>query len=166
MRMAQQRLLVLQLLRFRYEGAAVAARPTNKARGHVVAEQRNVCTLDAACNWLLLGDRRIGDDGTAPTFVLELVGRFVTGLSFSSCILGISPKSLPRPFLRKIAARCAQFRKGANTWRRSARAQATSALAAGRELIDQEADVEAVSWQLRLAILKDAKLDVSKVPAK
>jgi hypothetical protein len=35
-----------------------------------------------------------------------------------------------------------------------------------RELIDQEADVEAVSWQLRLAILKDAKLDVSKVPAK
>jgi hypothetical protein len=35
-----------------------------------------------------------------------------------------------------------------------------------RELIDQEADVDAVSWKLRLAILKDAKLDVSKVPAK
>jgi len=34
-----------------------------------------------------------------------------------------------------------------------------------RELIDQEADVDAVSWKLRLAILKDAKLDVSKVPA-
>jgi hypothetical protein len=30
-----------------------------------------------------------------------------------------------------------------------------------RELIDQEADVDAVSWQLRLAVLKDAKLDVS-----
>ena len=28
-----------------------------------------------------------------------------------------------------------------------------------RELIDQEADVDAVSWQLRLAILKDAKLE-------
>ena len=27
-----------------------------------------------------------------------------------------------------------------------------------RELIHQEADVDAVSWQLRLAILKDAKL--------
>jgi hypothetical protein len=35
-----------------------------------------------------------------------------------------------------------------------------------RELIDQEADVDAVSWRLRLAILKDAKLDVSKVPTK
>ena len=35
-----------------------------------------------------------------------------------------------------------------------------------RELIDQEADVAAVSWKLPLAILKDAKLDVSKVPAK
>jgi hypothetical protein len=35
-----------------------------------------------------------------------------------------------------------------------------------RELIDQEADVDAVSWKLRLAILKDAKLDVSKVPTK
>jgi len=35
-----------------------------------------------------------------------------------------------------------------------------------RELIDQEADVDAVSWKLRLAILKDAKLDVSKVRAK
>ena len=31
-----------------------------------------------------------------------LVGRFVTGLSFSPCIQSISPKSLPRPFLRKI----------------------------------------------------------------
>ena len=31
-----------------------------------------------------------------------------------------------------------------------------------RELID----MDAVSWKLRLAILKDAKLDVSKVPAK
>ena len=30
-----------------------------------------------------------------------------------------------------------------------------------RELIDQEADVDAVSWQLRLAILKDAKLVLS-----
>ena len=27
-------------------------------------------------------------------------------------------------------------------------------------------DVAAVSWQVRLAVLKDAKLDVSKVPAK
>ena len=35
-----------------------------------------------------------------------------------------------------------------------------------RELIDQEADVDAISWKLRLAILKDAKLDVSKVPTK
>ena len=35
-----------------------------------------------------------------------------------------------------------------------------------RELIDQETDVDAISWKLRLAILKDAKLDVSKVPAK
>ena len=35
-----------------------------------------------------------------------------------------------------------------------------------RELMLQEADVAAVSWKLRLAILKDAKLDVSKVPAK
>ena len=35
-----------------------------------------------------------------------------------------------------------------------------------RELIDQEADVDTVSWKLRLAILKDAKLDVSKVPTK
>jgi hypothetical protein len=35
-----------------------------------------------------------------------------------------------------------------------------------RELIDQEADVDVVSWKLRLAILKDAKLDMSKVPAK
>jgi hypothetical protein len=40
-------------------------------------------------------------------------------------------------------------------------ARATSALAAGRELIHQEADVDAVSWQLRLAILKDAKLVLS-----
>jgi hypothetical protein len=30
-----------------------------------------------------------------------------------------------------------------------------------RELIDQEADVDAVSWKLRLAVLKDAKLDVT-----
>ena len=35
-----------------------------------------------------------------------------------------------------------------------------------RELMLQEPDVAAVSWKLRLAILKDAKLDVSKVPAK
>jgi len=35
-----------------------------------------------------------------------------------------------------------------------------------RELIDQEADVDTVSWKLGLAILKDAKLDVSKVPTK
>jgi hypothetical protein len=30
-----------------------------------------------------------------------------------------------------------------------------------RDLIHQEADVAAVSWQVRLAVLKDAKLDVS-----
>ena len=30
-----------------------------------------------------------------------------------------------------------------------------------RELIDQEADVDAVTWKLRLAILKDAKLDLT-----
>ena len=30
-----------------------------------------------------------------------------------------------------------------------------------RELIDQEADVDAVSWKLRLAILKDAKLNLA-----
>ena len=30
-----------------------------------------------------------------------------------------------------------------------------------RELIDQEADVDAVSWKLQLAILKDAKLDLT-----
>jgi hypothetical protein len=35
-----------------------------------------------------------------------------------------------------------------------------------RELMLQEADVVAVSWQVRLAVLKHAKLDVSKVPAK
>ena len=35
-----------------------------------------------------------------------------------------------------------------------------------RELLLQEPDVAAVSWQVRLAVLKDAKLDVSKVPAK
>jgi hypothetical protein len=35
-----------------------------------------------------------------------------------------------------------------------------------RELMLQEPDVAAVSWQVRLAVLKDAKLDVSKVPAK
>ena len=35
-----------------------------------------------------------------------------------------------------------------------------------RELMLQEPDVTAVSWQVRLAVLKDAKLDVSKVPAK
>jgi hypothetical protein len=29
------------------------------------------------------------------------------------------------------------------------------------ELIDQEADVDAVSWKLRIAVLKDAKLDVA-----
>jgi hypothetical protein len=34
-----------------------------------------------------------------------------------------------------------------------------------RELMLQEADVAAVSWLVRLAVLKDAKLDVSKVPA-
>ena len=28
----------------------------------------------------------------------------------------------------------------------------------------QEADVAAVSWQVRLAVLKDAKLDVSQAP--
>ena len=31
-------------------------------------------------------------------------------------------------------------------------------------ILDEEADVVAVSWQLRLAVLKDAKLDVTKVP--
>jgi len=30
-----------------------------------------------------------------------------------------------------------------------------------RELIDQEADVDAITWKLRLAILKDAKLDLT-----
>jgi hypothetical protein len=30
-----------------------------------------------------------------------------------------------------------------------------------RELMLQEAEVTAVSWQVRLAVLKDAKLDVS-----
>jgi len=30
-----------------------------------------------------------------------------------------------------------------------------------RELIDQEADVDAVSWKRRIAVLKDAKLDVA-----
>jgi hypothetical protein len=30
-----------------------------------------------------------------------------------------------------------------------------------RELIDQEADVDAVSWKLRLAVLKDAKLHLT-----
>jgi hypothetical protein len=30
-----------------------------------------------------------------------------------------------------------------------------------RELIDLEADVDAVSWKLRIAVLKDAKLDVA-----
>jgi hypothetical protein len=33
-----------------------------------------------------------------------------------------------------------------------------------REPIHQEADVAVISWQLRLAVLKDAKLDVSKIP--
>ena len=35
-----------------------------------------------------------------------------------------------------------------------------------RELMLQEPDVAAVSWQVRFAVLKDAKLDLSKVPAK
>jgi hypothetical protein len=34
-----------------------------------------------------------------------------------------------------------------------------------RKLILEKADVAAVSWQLRLALLKDAKLDVAKMPA-
>jgi hypothetical protein len=34
-----------------------------------------------------------------------------------------------------------------------------------RKLILEEADVAAVSWQLRLAVLKDAKLDMAKMPA-
>jgi hypothetical protein len=33
------------------------------------------------------------------------------------------------------------------------------------KLILEEADVASVSWQLRLALLKDAKLDVAKMPA-
>jgi hypothetical protein len=32
-----------------------------------------------------------------------------------------------------------------------------------RKLILEEADVAAVSWQLRLALLKDAKLDLAKI---
>ena len=35
-----------------------------------------------------------------------------------------------------------------------------------RQLILEEANAEVVSCQIRLAVLKDAKLDVSKVPAK
>jgi hypothetical protein len=35
-----------------------------------------------------------------------------------------------------------------------------------RQMILVKANVAAVSWQVRLALLKDAKLDVSKVPAK
>jgi hypothetical protein len=31
-------------------------------------------------------------------------------------------------------------------------------------ILDEEADVVAVSWQLRLAVLKTAKLDVTTVP--
>src|SRR5215470_11053348 len=34
-----------------------------------------------------------------------------------------------------------------------------------RELMLQEADVAAVSWRVRLAVLKDAKLDVSALSA-
>jgi hypothetical protein len=34
-----------------------------------------------------------------------------------------------------------------------------------RKLILEEPDVTALSWQFRLAILKDAKIDVSKTPA-
>jgi hypothetical protein len=34
-----------------------------------------------------------------------------------------------------------------------------------RKLILEEPDVAAVSWQFRLAVLKDAKLDVGKMPA-
>jgi hypothetical protein len=33
-----------------------------------------------------------------------------------------------------------------------------------RKLVLEEPDVTALSWQFRLAILKDAKLDVSKAP--
>jgi hypothetical protein len=32
-------------------------------------------------------------------------------------------------------------------------------------ILDEEADVVAVSWQLQLAVLKDAKLDVTKMPS-
>ena len=35
-----------------------------------------------------------------------------------------------------------------------------------RNLMLEEANVETVSWYVRLAVLKDAKLDVSKTPAK
>ena len=34
-----------------------------------------------------------------------------------------------------------------------------------RKLILEEPDVTALSWQFRLAVLKDAKVDVSKTPA-
>jgi hypothetical protein len=34
-----------------------------------------------------------------------------------------------------------------------------------RKLVLEEPDVTAVSWQFRLAVLKDAKLGVSKTPA-
>jgi hypothetical protein len=33
-----------------------------------------------------------------------------------------------------------------------------------RKLILEQADVAVVSWQFRLAVLKDAKLDVAKMP--
>ena len=83
-----------------------------------VAQRRMPC-LDVEAAYLL--HRWAGNSFALTWRPPGLVGRFVTGLSFSPCIQSISPKSLPRPFLRKMAARCAQFRKGANTWPRSAR---------------------------------------------
>jgi hypothetical protein len=40
-----------------------------------------------------------------------------------------------------------------------------SALEGGRKLVLEEPDVTTLSWQFRLAVLKDAKIDVSKTPA-
>jgi len=58
-----------------------------------------------------------------------------------------------------MAARSAQLGKRVNTGPLSARA--TSALAAGSRADAPESRRGSVSWRVRLAVLKDAKLDVT-----
>jgi hypothetical protein len=74
------------------------------------------------------------------------------------------PKTLPSPSIQRMAERCAPFRMRAPIWARSAKS-VSSFPTGSRKLILEEPDVTALSWQFRLAVLKDAKIDVSKTPA-